>query len=91
MCGIAGIVHFSGQKVNKDIIVKMNRVGAHRGPDDEGFLVADTQKDLFSACCGRDSTEEISVSYPSIESVPEGNLAFGFRRLSILDLSYNFV
>jgi asparagine synthase (glutamine-hydrolysing) len=39
MCGIAGILHLSGEAVDPDIVVRMGAVLAHRGPDDQGVLV----------------------------------------------------
>jgi asparagine synthase (glutamine-hydrolysing) len=58
MCGIAGIFHYSepDRPVDRDLLVRMTRTLAHRGPDAEGFHF-------------------------------EGNLGFGHRRLSIVDLS----
>ena len=38
MCGINGIYQFSGLKVNKDSIKKMNQTMVHRGPDAEGVF-----------------------------------------------------
>jgi asparagine synthase (glutamine-hydrolysing) len=41
MCGIAGQFKFQRQEpVERDIIVRMARSIAHRGPDDEGFFIA---------------------------------------------------
>ena len=41
MCGIAGIVHLStGQPVQEDVLAGMVRTLVHRGPDDEGIMVA---------------------------------------------------
>ncbi len=39
MCGIAGIVNFSGQHVNPQTIRAMLTLIKHRGPDDEGLFV----------------------------------------------------
>lgn len=40
MCGICGIYNFGNrEKVDLDIIQKMNRSMVHRGPDDEGYFV----------------------------------------------------
>lgn len=56
MCGIAGIINFSGLPIDIIEIENMTRLVAHRGPDGEGFY-------------------------------SDKNLAFGHRRLSIIDLS----
>jgi asparagine synthase (glutamine-hydrolysing) len=39
MCGIAGVFHYAevGREVDQDLLVRMTRVLAHRGPDGEGF------------------------------------------------------
>jgi asparagine synthase (glutamine-hydrolysing) len=37
MCGVAGIVEFGGAPVDAARVVRMTRLLAHRGPDDEGF------------------------------------------------------
>ena len=37
MCGVAGIVEFAGAPVDAARVVRMTRLLAHRGPDDEGF------------------------------------------------------
>ncbi|OGP09056.1 MAG: asparagine synthase (glutamine-hydrolyzing) [Deltaproteobacteria bacterium GWA2_45_12] len=39
MCGISGILHKNNKPVSLEILQKMNRTLAHRGPDDEGYFV----------------------------------------------------
>src|SRR5208283_1200219 len=40
MCGICGIFHTDAtQTVERDVLARMNRQIAHRGPDDEGFFI----------------------------------------------------
>jgi len=39
MCGICGIVDFSGDSVQEDILRKMCQMMIHRGPDDEGVYI----------------------------------------------------
>jgi asparagine synthase (glutamine-hydrolysing) len=39
MCGISGIVRRDGQRVDRDVLQRMVRSLAHRGPDDEGLMV----------------------------------------------------
>ena len=41
MCGIAGIIHFDGTKASADVIRRMTDCMSHRGPDADGFFVAD--------------------------------------------------
>jgi len=56
VCGIAGILKYKGQHVERSVIGRMTNAMAHRGPDSDGFYV-------------------------------EEGIAFGHRRLSIIDLS----
>ncbi|GAW89878.1 asparagine synthase (glutamine-hydrolyzing) [Flavobacterium psychrophilum] len=39
MCGINGILHLSSKLVDKNQLVKMRDVLAHRGPDDAGIFI----------------------------------------------------
>ncbi len=41
MCGISGFIDFN-KKTNLDILGKMNRIMAHRGPDGEGYGIYET-------------------------------------------------
>lgn len=38
MCGICGIVDWSGSVTTSDVVARMTRTMTHRGPDDEGFF-----------------------------------------------------
>lgn len=71
MCGIVGII--SKNRIQNSIIKTMNDALVHRGPDDEGFLVSNSIKDLELSKC-----DYLDGNY---------NLAFGHRRLAIVDLS----
>ena len=46
MCGIAGIINFSGSTnaLNINILKKMSDIIVHRGPDDEGHWISDDNK-----------------------------------------------
>lgn len=93
MCGIAGIVNFSRKEF--DIInslMDMNAAQRHRGPDDEGYLLANNQ--LSIAAAGNDTPDSVlnnSISYLPNQNINDisGNyhIGLGHRRLSILDLS----
>ncbi|RJO64017.1 MAG: asparagine synthase (glutamine-hydrolyzing) [Candidatus Omnitrophota bacterium] len=39
MCGICGIYHFSGKRVDKESLVAMRDIMIHRGPDGEGLFL----------------------------------------------------
>jgi asparagine synthase (glutamine-hydrolysing) len=93
MCGIAAI--FSKEKRNlAPSIQKMTDLIRHRGPDGEGFfLAAKAESPLFLS--GKDTMREgwrKEIAYRPTISISEAaqiksNVAFGHRRLSILDLS----
>ncbi|MDY0151654.1 MAG: asparagine synthetase B, partial [Candidatus Cloacimonas sp.] len=60
-----------------------------RGPDDEGYLLADLAKGTVATYSGLDSPQDVQAAFPLFSSVPAGSyqLGLGFRRLSILELS----
>jgi len=73
MCGILGVWHMDGKKVDVRQLENASRTIRHRGPDDEGFWCSDSKTGKWRE--GR------------TQHFPEANLAFAFRRLAILDLS----
>lgn len=85
MCGIGGIYDRNG--INKTDAVLMSRILQHRGPDDEGFLLAnETSLKTFS---GNDTVKSL-VNLEHIEENDfEANLMMLHRRLSIIDISEN--
>src|SRR5512133_664197 len=87
MCGISGIYHLDRKPVDTAVLRRMTEVIRHRGPDDEGFLLINTQRDKLQSFSGNDSTPEIRREFPLLENSLDANLALGFRRLSIIDLS----
>ena len=90
MCGIYGIWHTGGRQVDLNALRKAVASLRHRGPDDEGYLLVDTRS-ARATLAGGDRTR------PELGLPPLGHfagvigerydLALGFRRLSILDLS----
>ena len=40
MCGICGIINLDGRPAEGDVVARMSRVLAHRGPDDSGLYVS---------------------------------------------------
>ncbi|WP_262149873.1 asparagine synthase (glutamine-hydrolyzing) [Chryseobacterium foetidum] len=85
MCGICGYYSFKKEISTKNIL-EMNKAIQHRGPDDEGFwLLNQNEGKSFS---GLDSTEKIKSTFPILKD-EKSQLALGFRRLSIVDLSEN--
>jgi asparagine synthase (glutamine-hydrolysing) len=41
MCGITGIINAGSRPVSREIVERMNRCIAHRGPDDDGFYISE--------------------------------------------------
>ncbi|WP_027383168.1 asparagine synthase (glutamine-hydrolyzing) [Epilithonimonas caeni] len=83
MCGICGY-YLSKKGISSKNILEMNNAIRHRGPDDEGFWLSDGQEgQSFS---GESSTQQVKKIFPVLPD-SETNIALGFRRLSILDLS----
>ncbi len=88
MCGICGIIN-TIEFVDIGQLLSMTRVLRHRGPDDEGFVLGDTNMNIFKSFHHDETTDAIKSKTPRLENNFNANLGFGFRRLSILDLSEN--
>lgn len=85
MCGISGYIRFK-DRAGAEVLQAMTNAIRHRGPDDEGYaLVTDGRIALYS---GEDSVAEAKQHLPHILAASTAAIGFGFRRLSILDLSY---
>jgi asparagine synthase (glutamine-hydrolysing) len=87
MCGIFGIWNREGKPADLRGLQRATNLLRHRGPDDEGYLLVNTQSGLAVACGGEESDSALGL--PRIESLigQSFDLVFGFRRLAILDLS----
>jgi asparagine synthase (glutamine-hydrolysing) len=88
MCGICGIIN-SNSLIETDQLLSITRVMRHRGPDDEGFVLGNLEKNIFTAFHYDETIDSIKTQTPRLENTNSANLGFGFRRLSILDLSEN--
>ncbi|MDY7010243.1 MAG: asparagine synthase (glutamine-hydrolyzing) [Planctomycetota bacterium] len=87
MCGFLGIRHSDNKPIDLRVLVRsLNRI-RYRGPDDEGYLLADISAATAVSLAGDDT--EPSLKLPSIDSFSgkQFDMAWGFRRLSILDPS----
>jgi len=84
MCGIIGILDKHNRLAP---ISEMNRVQAHRGPDDEGYLFVNTATGKWRLAGGLDTPEELNLISHTLVNVDEFDLVLGSRRLAILDLS----
>ncbi len=92
MCGIIGILNYRGDPAPQVSALRMMaQAMRHRGPDDEGYVSFDLQGGVH-AYYGDDSPESVRRYHADARHVAAGMsassfLAFGHRRLSILDLS----
>ena len=91
MCGISGIFNIDNTPISVELLQKMANSIRHRGPDDEGFLLVNTINGGIEHRYGNDTISEVKskTNYLLTESSFKPNLGFGYRRLSILDLSSN--
>ncbi|MDD5541366.1 MAG: asparagine synthetase B, partial [Candidatus Marinimicrobia bacterium] len=87
MCGIAGIYNLDNSPIDNRQLVEMTNIVRHRGPDDEGYLLVNTQSGEIGHCHGEDTIEYIKRQTPHIYQGIPANLGFGYRRLSIIDLT----
>jgi asparagine synthase (glutamine-hydrolysing) len=87
MCGIYGRWNLEAGPIDVDGLERATRLLRHRGPDDEGYLLAATGSGGYRHCRGAETDPRVRA--PEIgEAADAGfDLGFGFRRLSILDLS----
>jgi asparagine synthase (glutamine-hydrolysing) len=93
MCGIAGFA--SATPIQTAVITRMTTPIRHRGPDDEGYIVFSNPKNEPFVCGGLDTPTDVynrEWQYSpghTIDSIDSNyvTLAFGHRRLSIVDLS----
>ena len=87
MCGIFGVWNLDGSGVDVAAVVRATTAIRHRGPDDEGYLLINTRSGRTELCGGKDTTSELRLPDIFQFASDQFDLAFGFRRLSILDLS----
>ena len=90
MCGIAGIIDLNRKPIRPDWLRAMNQAIAHRGPDDEGYVLIDQDKGKFLNCSGMASPADVRGQLPILkdEKFERGfNIGLSHRRFSIIDLS----
>lgn len=90
MCGIAGIIDLGDRAVEPALLVAMNQAIAHRGPDDEGYVLVRQSSSECSHYVGPTSPEELRAEYPQLSSgtgLHGANIGLSHRRFSIIDLS----
>jgi asparagine synthase (glutamine-hydrolysing) len=87
MCGIAGIYNLDNIPIDIHKLYEMTNIVRHRGPDDEGYLLVNTQSGVLDHYHGDDTIVTIKRQTPHLDQSQPANLGFGFRRLSIIDLT----
>jgi asparagine synthase (glutamine-hydrolysing) len=87
MCGLAGIFHLDGSPIDCSNLLNMTRIIRHRGPDDEGFLLVNTNTSAIQHHVHDDTIAEIKSISKILPVSTDSNLGIGYRRLSILDIS----
>ena len=80
MCGIFGIWHQDHKPVDLILVQQATTKLRHRGPDDEGYLLFNTQTGRLVSCGGQDTDGRLNL--PRIETYfgEAFDLAFGYRR-----------
>ena len=87
MCGIFGLWHTDKRSIAPAVVQQATTTLKHRGPDDEGYLFANTDTRRVVACAGLDTDPALELRPVAALAGEAYDLAFGFRRLAILDLS----
>ena len=87
MCGIGGIFNLNHKPVDVDKLNRMAKIIRHRGPDDEGFLLINSDRKVVRHCFGEDTIPELQASTAPLDNDFQANIGLAFRRLSIIDLS----
>jgi asparagine synthase (glutamine-hydrolysing) len=88
VCGIAGIVDVARRPVPPSLVGRMAGCLAHRGPDDEGYLLVERPSGRRATFGGADTHPAVAATLPPLgaaELAPD--VAFGHRRFSIIDPS----
>src|SRR5579884_2879339 len=92
MCGIAAIIDLAKNPIDADLLVGMARAIAHRGPDDEGYVLIDEIHSQYATYSGPSSPPDIQSKLRSVaarDTACAVSVALGHRRFAILDLSHN--
>ena len=86
MCGLVGVWRRDGATIDVDLLKQATDRLRHRGPDDEGYLLADVAK---GAAYPRVGPASVTSGRALALQGDHADLAFGFRRLAIIDPSPN--
>ena len=85
MCGIAGVAGRAPGALRP--LRAMTAALRHRGPDDEGYLLADSGSGMSTPHGGTETVAALGLSRVPDEPPAGCDVGLGNRRLSILDLS----
>src|SRR5438132_1077334 len=88
MCGILALIKATPSASPTELLSDATRLIRHRGPDDEGFLLWRNGQDA-QVYAGRETAPASRARHRlfDLPRISDWQLAFGHRRLSILDLS----
>lgn len=87
MCGIYGQWDLAHRPIDLAAVQRATALLRHRGPDDEGYLLVDSRAGEVLACAGADTSSELRLPPVGAGALFPVDLALGFRRLAIVDLS----
>lgn len=96
MCGIAGFIRIDNQKVHHRLCTRLSQLLAHRGPDDEGYILANMKTGECQVLGGANTPQAVykaNLPFTPRRSIQEAevdsrwDLALINRRLAIVDLS----
>lgn len=87
MCGITGIIALDAKaRIDVQLLQSMTSRIKHRGPDDEGYLLAGMGSGSITPYFGEDTIPELKASFNPLPNSADAQLGLGFRRLSIVEL-----
>lgn len=87
MCGILGVIGGQGAGIDAHALDSAACTLAHRGPDDEGYLLFSATSRATIALAGRDTVAELALPSLSSCATRTYDVALAHRRLSIIDVS----
>lgn len=88
MCGLLGIVRTAGGGVDPIALRQATALLRHRGPDDEGYLLGAVEAGEWRSYGGPETAPGLGLpALPRDGAALPSDIAFGFRRLAIIDPS----
>jgi asparagine synthase (glutamine-hydrolysing) len=87
VCGFIGILQTDGSAIDSEALTRATALLRHRGPDDEGYLVASLDGRSVIAAGGETTPKALGLPPLASVDVSRARLGLGFRRLAIQDPS----